>query len=65
MVLPQEAVKRYLRDARCPTHFSDIGVERELAYETIMNARYIRGRLTILDIADELGVLEEVANEIL
>ena len=60
-VYSQEKVRRCLQEAGCPTHFSEIGVGRELARETIINARYIRDRLTALDIADELGILQEIA----
>ena len=28
-----------------------------------MNARFIRDRLTILDIADEIGILKEIADK--
>jgi len=63
MVFSQETVEGYLQDAGCPVHFSEIGVDDELTYRTIMNARYIRNKLTVLDIADELGVLEEIAGE--
>lgn len=65
LIYSQETVKGYLQDAGCPVHFPEIGVDNELAYQTIMNARYIRGRLTVLDIADELGILKEVTNEVL
>ena len=65
LVYSQETVERHLQEAGCPTRFSEIGVGRELAYETIMKARYVRDRLTVLDVADELGILEETADEIL
>ena len=64
-VYSPETVEKYLTEAGCPTHFSEIGVDRELACRTIMNARYIRDRVTVLDIADELGILRDVADEIL
>ena len=60
LVYSPKEIKKYLRKAKCPLHFEEIGVNKGLAYRTIMYARYIRGRLTILDIADELGILEEI-----
>ena len=65
MVYSQKTVKEYLKEAGCPIHFSEIGVGKELTRQTIMNARYIRSRLTVLDIADELGILSEIADEVL
>lgn len=64
-VYSQETVEKCLTEAGCPTHFSEIGIGRELACQTIMNARYIRDRVTVLDVADELGILRDVADEIL
>ncbi len=61
LVYPPRKIKEYLRKAKCPLRFEEIGVNKELAYRTIMYARYVRGRLTILDIADELGTLKEIA----
>ncbi|NOZ64227.1 MAG: sn-glycerol-1-phosphate dehydrogenase [Caldiserica bacterium] len=51
-------IEEYLRKAECPLRFSEIGVNRELARKAILQARFIRDRLTVLDIADELGILE-------
>jgi glycerol dehydrogenase-like iron-containing ADH family enzyme len=61
LVYSPEQIKGYLDKAKCPLYFEEIGVDKELAYRAIMNARYIRGRLTVLDIADELGILKEIA----
>ena len=52
-------IKHYLTEAECPLHFKDIGVSDELAQQAIQSARYIRGRFTVLDIADELGILDD------
>jgi glycerol-1-phosphate dehydrogenase [NAD(P)+] len=49
----------YLKKTGCPTRFSEIDVNEELISFVIRSARYIRNRITLLDIADELGVLEE------
>ena len=53
-------MRKYLSDAQCPLTFREIGVNDDLGYNAIMFSRYIRGRLTILDIAGELGILKEI-----
>jgi glycerol-1-phosphate dehydrogenase [NAD(P)+] len=53
----------YLKSAQCPTRFSEIGVSPELAKHIIGSARYIRDRITVLDLADELGVMETFYQE--
>lgn len=55
----QDIIK-YLKKAQCPTTFAEIGVNKTLAKQTVLSARYIRDRITVLDLADELGVLQEV-----
>jgi len=53
-----EKMKQCFTEAACPTRFKDIGVSPDLAKQAIQSARYIRGRFTVLDIADELGILQ-------
>jgi glycerol-1-phosphate dehydrogenase [NAD(P)+] len=53
----------YLKSTQCPTRFSDIGVSPELAKHIIGSARYIRNRITVLDLADELGVMDAFFQE--
>ncbi len=59
-----DTVRQHLRAAGCPDKFSDIGVDEELARRAVSGGRFIRGRLTVLDIADELGVLGEIIEEL-
>jgi len=63
LVYPLKQIKEYLGKAECPLCFEEIGIRGELARRVVMNSRYIRKRLTILDIAGELGILEEVAQD--
>jgi glycerol-1-phosphate dehydrogenase [NAD(P)+] len=51
---------KYLKKAECPTTFAEIGVNKTLAKQTILSARFIRDRITVLDLAAELGVLQEI-----
>jgi len=61
LVHSSQKIKDVLKKANCPLYFKEIGVDKSLAYKAIITARYIRGRLTILDIASELGILREIA----
>ncbi len=65
LVYSLKQIREYLGKAECPLCFEEIGVNRELARRVVINSRYIRGRLTVLDIAAELGILEEVAEDFL
>lgn len=55
-----EEMKGYLTKAGCPINFKDINVSEELAHYIVRSARYIRNRITVLDLADELGVLDDI-----
>jgi len=60
LVYSPSEVKRFLSSAGCPLSMRDIGVDKKLAFLTLTLSRFIRGRLVILDIADNLGILEEI-----
>ena len=62
--LTAEKAKGFLGAAGSPTTFKELGVDKKLAREAVLSGRYIRGKMTILDTADELGILEEVAEEV-
>lgn len=59
-VYPEAQVRKSLGAAGCPVDYSDVGVPPEISRNAVTLARYLRGRITILDIADELGLLEEI-----
>ena len=48
-----------LESAGAPVRFSDLGIDRDLARSALLHARYVRSRYTILDLAAELGHLED------
>jgi len=50
-----------LRRAGAPTSFRDIDVEPERARHVVRAARHMRNRYTVLDLAADLGLLEEFA----
>ena len=62
---PIEPVERALVKSGSAATFSDLGKRRDDALDALINARYIRGRYTILDLAYDLGILEEAAHRIL
>ncbi|MCM8768464.1 MAG: iron-containing alcohol dehydrogenase [Candidatus Omnitrophica bacterium] len=57
-------LKETLSQAGCPVYPSEISLPVGLARKALKLARYIRNRLTILDIAAELGILQEIEPEI-
>lgn len=55
-------IRRLLGAAGCPLTLAGLGVsDRRLAWRALTLARFIRRRLTILDLAAETGLLEPVA----
>ncbi len=64
LLYPHKEIKEYLRRAECPLRFTEIGVDKALCKKAILQARFIRDRLTVLDLADELGILEEASSSI-
>jgi len=48
-----------LATAGAPVEASDIGVDRERLCVTIVTARFLRSRYTILDLLDDIGMLEQ------
>ena len=59
LLYSHKEIKEYLKKGDCPLDFEEIGVDREVYKKAILYSRFIRDRLTVLDIADELGILEE------
>ena len=58
---PSLVLKAELDSANCPACFPHINVNRELALDSIRYSKDIRARYTILHLASELGVLEDLA----
>jgi glycerol-1-phosphate dehydrogenase [NAD(P)+] len=61
---PRAELERAMNDAGCPTRTSDLSISRENTYNAIRYARLLRNRYTILDLTEELGWLEQWADEI-
>jgi glycerol-1-phosphate dehydrogenase [NAD(P)+] len=63
-LLPAERLRAMLRAAGCPTHPSEIGLSRSAFQDSYRRARMIRRRYTVLDLAAETGVLDELVGEL-
>jgi glycerol-1-phosphate dehydrogenase [NAD(P)+] len=62
---PIEPVEEALLKSGSASTYADLGKSRAEALDMLINARYIRGRYTILDLAHDLDILEEAAEHIL
>lgn len=62
---PVAEVRGILRQAGAPTTLDELACSPEEARLAISAARYIRARYTVLDLAAELGVLEDLAPQAL
>ncbi|MCD6407513.1 iron-containing alcohol dehydrogenase [bacterium] len=63
MVYSPQEIKLIFKNASIPFLLKDIGVSENLILDNITLSRFIRGRLTILDIAGETGILRDFIKE--
>ena len=63
-LLTARELRELLRQAGCPTHPSEIGVGPQQFRESHHLARTIRSRYTVLDLAAEIGLLNEFIGEL-
>ncbi|GAB4291153.1 MAG: hypothetical protein Kow0090_04540 [Myxococcota bacterium] len=61
--LPPTELLSLLEKAACPTLASEINLSRSEVTRAFLNARDIRLRFSILDVAFDLGLLEEIVDE--
>jgi glycerol-1-phosphate dehydrogenase [NAD(P)+] len=64
-IRPLEPIENALRASGAASTYQDLGFDRDDARDAVMNARFIRGRYSILDLAADIGILEEGAEAIL
>ncbi len=55
-------MRRHLRAAGAPAVSTDIGVPPDYLHRTILNARFLRSRYTLLDLLDETGLLVQAVD---
>lgn len=64
-VLEPEEIKHLLASAGAAYSAEHINVDAGLLRQTLLNAMYIRTRYTILRLADDIGCLESLADEVI
>ena len=57
MLIPYKEIETALKDAGALTDASAIGVDDEGLAHTVLVARDIRARYTVLDLAEDLGIM--------
>jgi glycerol-1-phosphate dehydrogenase [NAD(P)+] len=63
-LMPADELRENLRAAGCPTSPEEIGLSIEGFKATYRRAQMIRSRYTILDLANETGILDECVEEL-
>jgi glycerol-1-phosphate dehydrogenase [NAD(P)+] len=56
-----ERMAEQLRRAGAPAKGAEIGVDDRYLYQSILKARFLRSRYTVLDLLDECGLLHKAA----
>ena len=62
-LIPSSMLEKALRESGAPVSFSKLGITRAGLRSAILHAREIRGRYTVLDLAYDVGMLEDFAEE--
>ncbi len=63
-LMPAAELRDLLHKAGCPTSPEEIGLSREDFRATYRRAQMIRSRYTVLDLANEAGILDECVEEL-
>jgi len=63
-LMPVKELQRMLAEAGAPSRPEDIGLTAEDVRETFPRAMYYRSRYTVLDVAREIGLFEEIKEEV-
>lgn len=58
---PAARMADHLARAGAPVEAADIGVDPACLHRTILKARFLRSRYTVLDFLDEVGLLDQAA----
>lgn len=63
-LMPVAEMRAALRAAGAPVEPEDIGIDRAYLRRTVLNARFLRSRYTVLDLLDETGLLLPAADAV-
>jgi glycerol-1-phosphate dehydrogenase [NAD(P)+] len=63
-LMPADQLREQLRLAGAPTKPSDIGLDMQRFKDTYIRSQMIRRRYTVLDLAKEAGILEQLVDEL-
>jgi len=63
-LVPSAKIRKVMRDAGCKTHYSELGLDKNEFMEAVYLARTIRPKYNILELAWELGLLEQLIKEV-
>ena len=63
-LLTADELREQLRAAGCPTSPAELGLRLADLKATYIRARMIRSRYTVLDLAYETGILDEIVQEL-
>ncbi len=62
-LLSPEEMRRLLSIVGAPVKAKDIGVSQDYLRQTVLRARFLRSRYTLLDLLDETGLLEQAVDD--
>jgi len=64
-LIPGSLLEKILQDAGHPVSFSRLGISQKDLKDALLHARELRARYTVLDLAFDLGILEDFADRYL
>ncbi|MBU0744765.1 MAG: iron-containing alcohol dehydrogenase, partial [Gammaproteobacteria bacterium] len=62
---PAAKIKRLLTDGGAKTHYNDLGLDKQEFKQAVLMAPFMRARYTILDLAQDFGLLEKFTDQII
>ncbi|MFH1873599.1 MAG: iron-containing alcohol dehydrogenase [Pseudomonadota bacterium] len=64
-LLSAAKIKRLLTDGGAKTHYTKLGLKKQEFKQAVLMAPFMRARYTILDLAQDFGLLEKFTNQII
>ncbi|NRA88278.1 MAG: sn-glycerol-1-phosphate dehydrogenase [Rhizobiales bacterium] len=63
MMIPADEMAAHLRVAKGGATYDEIGLDRDLYVEAVLHCREMRDRYSMLDLADDMGILNDFIEE--